>query len=82
MPKNQQKLALLNNILFGTDVLALISAEVQHCRPKKIISNSATSHQTLTLMKNLCFGTVVLVNSSAEVQQCRRKIRDNHQKLA
>ena len=73
MPKNYQKLSLLNSILFGTDVLALISAKVQHCRRKKTISNSATNHQTLTLMKNLFFGTVVLAINSAEKHHCRRK---------
>ena len=66
MQKNYQKLALLNSILFGTDVLTLNSAELQHCRRKKTIFNKATNHQTLTLMKNLCFGTVVPAINSAE----------------
>ena len=73
MPKNHQKLSLLNSILFGTDVLALISTEVQHCRRKKTFSNSDTNHQTLTLMKNLCFDTVVLDINSAEKHHCGRK---------
>ena len=66
MPKNYQKLALLKSILFGTDVLTLNSAELQHSPQKKTIFNKATNHQTLTLTKNLCFGTVVPAINSAE----------------
>ena len=77
--KNHQKTALLKSILLGTDVLTLISAEVQHCRRKKRVFNSANNHQKLALLNNLCFGTVVLAINSAEVQHFRRKKNNDKQ---
>ena len=74
MPKNYQKLALLNSNLFGTDVLTLIgadlltlnSAEGQHCRRKKMnFQQSRLSSKIGTNEQPL------LRHCSTSHQQCR-----------
>ena len=70
---NHQKLALMNNLCFGTVVLAIKSAEVQHWRRNTKKLNSDEKHHTLVLL-NSCFGTFVPLNC-AEAQYCFRKTK-------
>ena len=57
----------MNNLCFGTVVLAIKSAEVQHCRRNSKKLNSAEKHQTLALLNSFsqyCF------QKQKKVKQC------------
>ena len=69
----------MNNLCFRTVILAIKSAEVQHCRRNTKKLNSAEKHQTLTLLNSFFLAllypwTVLKHNTASEkqkkVEQC------------
>ena len=69
----------MNNLCFRTVVLAIKSAEVQHCCRNTKKLNSAEKHQTLALLNSffwhyctpqLCWSTILLPKNKKKVKHC------------
>ena len=73
---NDQELTFMNNLCFRTLVVAIKSAEVQHCRRNTKKLNSAEKYQTLALLNSfflaLLYPSAVLKHNTDSEKQKER----------